>query len=179
MTFGINLTITETAVLQSLRTFLLQILPTGTEVVRGLQNRVAMPQGASVVMTPLIRTRLSTNTDTWSSAPDADTLSVYSSKQIDVQLDCYGPGSGDNAEVIFTLFRDQFAFAALTAGGADIAPLFTTPPRQMTFINGEDQYEERWMTTVSIEMNPIVTVTQDFASVAAVDLISVDATYPP
>lgn len=57
---------TESNILTALRTFLIQILPTGTEVILAQVNRVPEPQVEDfVVMTPIRRTRLETNIDAW------------------------------------------------------------------------------------------------------------------
>lgn len=61
-----TLSLTESQTLAALRSFLLVILPTGTEVVKAQDNRVAMPAGPNfVAMTPSGRTRLATNVDTY------------------------------------------------------------------------------------------------------------------
>jgi hypothetical protein len=50
----------------ALRSFLLGILPAGTEVIQGQGNRVPEPKGADfVVMTPIRRERLATNVDSY------------------------------------------------------------------------------------------------------------------
>lgn len=57
-----TLSLTEAQVLTALRSFLLSVLPSGTEVVRGQDNRVPEPGVANfVVMTPLMQPRLGTN----------------------------------------------------------------------------------------------------------------------
>lgn len=57
---------TESQTLAALRSFLLAVLPTGTEVVRGQDNRVPEPIGPNfVVMTPLTQPRLGTNEVTY------------------------------------------------------------------------------------------------------------------
>jgi hypothetical protein len=88
-----------------------------------------------------------------------------------VQLDVHGPASGDNATRIATLMRDQFAVDQFQALPYDIAPLYTDDPRQMPFINAEQQFEERWTFDVHLQINPVVMVTQQFADelVATVD----------
>ncbi len=56
---------TEDDILEALKSFLLQVLPTGVDVVLGQVNRAAEPQETSfVVMTPIRVTRLRTNVDT-------------------------------------------------------------------------------------------------------------------
>jgi hypothetical protein len=55
---------TQSQVLKQLRSFLLAILPAGTDVVTGQINRVPEPAGANyVVMTPMGQERLRTNVD--------------------------------------------------------------------------------------------------------------------
>lgn len=57
----------QSAVFTALRAFLLQILPAGVEVVQGQDNRVAEPKADDfVVMTEILRPRLSTNLNTYS-----------------------------------------------------------------------------------------------------------------
>lgn len=57
---------TEYDALVALRSFLLSILPQGVEVIRSEINRVAEPDSADfVVMTPILRERLSTNVQSY------------------------------------------------------------------------------------------------------------------
>src|SRR6476660_6355517 len=57
-----TLSVTEVQGFTALRSFLLRVLPEGTEVVRGQDNRVPEPVAANfVVMTPLLQPRLGTN----------------------------------------------------------------------------------------------------------------------
>ncbi len=57
---------TEERTLIGLRSFLLAVLPAGTEVIKGQVNRVAEPIGPDfVVMTPLMQPRLGTNETTY------------------------------------------------------------------------------------------------------------------
>lgn len=98
--------------------------------------------------------------------------------QVTVQLDVHGPASADNSQIISTLFRDeyalrnfieqsgigQFQIGITQVGGCDIAPLYTSDPRQVPFVNGEQQVEERWIVDSVMEVNSIVTVPQQFAT---------------
>lgn len=59
-----TLSITEAQILTVLRSFLLNVLPPGVEIIRAQINRVPEPTGANfVVMTPIMRSRISTNED--------------------------------------------------------------------------------------------------------------------
>lgn len=61
-----TLSLTESQTLAALRSFLLSVLPAGIECVRGQDNGVPTPKGPNfVIMTPLLRTRLATNVDTY------------------------------------------------------------------------------------------------------------------
>lgn len=171
--------ITESAALTVLRSFLLALLP-GIEVIRSQVNRVPEPKAADfVVMTPLLRERLSTNLTAYDdpgSAPGtrADTQPT----RISVQLDLHGPASSDNAQIITTVMRADNAMALFAAAGAGVVPLYAGDPRQAAFINGEQQFEDRWVVEISLQINPTVTRAQDFAGSLNVTLASVDALFP-
>ncbi len=82
-----------------------------------------------------------------------------------VQMDVHGPASLDNAQIISTLFRDAYAvnYFADHASGDSIVPLYNDDPRQMPFINGEQQYEDRYIVTVHMQVNQKIRVAQQFA----------------
>ena len=57
---------TQSGVLIALRAFLLAVLPVGIEVIQGQGNDVSEPEAPDfVMMTPITRSRLGTNTDTY------------------------------------------------------------------------------------------------------------------
>lgn len=96
-----------------------------------------------------------------------------------MQLDVHGPNGGDNAQTIATLLRDDYACEQMAASGFDMQPLYASDPKQVPFINGESQYEERWVVEAVLQINPVVTTPQQFAGALAVDVVEVDAAYPP
>lgn len=95
-----------------------------------------------------------------------------------VQLDVHGPNSGDNSQIITTLFRDDFGVAQFAASGFDVTPLYHSEPHQMPFINGEQQYEQRWVIDVVMQCNPVLTVPQQFFSGLDLSINNVQAQYP-
>lgn len=99
--------------------------------------------------------------------------------QIDIQLDVHGPNSTDNCQVITTLFRDAYACDYFASQPADMGPLYAEDGRQMPFINGENQFEYRWVCTVSMQANPVVSTGLQYADKLAATLVNVDATFPP
>jgi hypothetical protein len=86
-----------------------------------------------------------------------------------VQLDVYGPNSADNSHTITTLFRDSYAVDQFATSGFDVTPLYADDARQAPFIDAESQWEDRWMISAVLQVNPIITVPQDFASELTVD----------
>lgn len=173
--------ITESSIFTTLRTFLLGILPGGVEVVQAQQNNVGEPVGPDFVTVNSIGThRLSTNVDTYTDPgtnPGAKNSEV--SMQFRVQLDVHGPNAADNAATIVALFRDEYACVQFATVNPDIQPLFCEDPRQMPFINGENQYEQRWMIEAFIEYDPVIQTPQDFASQVEVNVVSTDVAFPP
>lgn len=175
-----TLTLTESQTLQALGQFLVAILPTGTQIVAGQDNRVAAPQAANyAVMTPIMRTRLATNLTTYTDGfpSNPETRQDVQATQVTIQVDTFGPLSADNAHVIQTLFRSDWAVDQFATSGFDVTPLYTSDPRQMKFTNESHQVEQRWTIDAVLQTNPVVTVTQDFADELVVGVIEVDAAY--
>lgn len=196
----IALSFTDSQALAALRTFLLSLVPDGVEVLRGLGNRVPEPPGDDfIVITPILRERLSTNVaayrDGYPASPSVK--DVRQATRLTVQVDVHGPASGDTVQIIATLWRDPFACDALAAPDIDVAPLYASEPRQMPFLNEAQQVEPRWSVDLVMQINPRVTVAQDFAAALEIGtaghpvtatttrpvswngLHDVDTTYPP
>lgn len=95
----------------------------------------------------------------------AGVAEVLQPTEVTVQLDVHGPSSADIVQTISTLVRDDYGVEAFRIAGYDgITPLYTSDPVQMPFINGENQYEYRWVVEVALEADPIVmNIPQQFA----------------
>lgn len=98
--------------------------------------------------------------------------------KITIQLDVHGPLGADNAQVISTTFRDQYAVDSLAASGSEIAPLYAGEPRQMSYLNGEQQIEERWTVDIVLQANIIVTVSAQLGTKATIVPKNMDVVYP-
>ena len=226
-----------------LRAFLLQVLPSGVEVIKAQVNRAAEPKGQDfVVMTERDKTRLETNIDNMVDCLCVGSISgnvltitqvsygtlaagspVYGTgvllntyitgtlggtggtgtylvnnpqtilsgtigagvnqamqpTEILIQLDVHGPNSSDNAQVITTLFRDNYAVDFFEANGGAAVPLYADDAKQLPFMNENQQIETRYVIEAHLQSNPVVTVGQQFASAVQIGLINVDASYPP
>lgn len=98
--------------------------------------------------------------------------------KVTVQLDIHGPNSADNTQIISTTFRDEYAVDQFSTSGYDVTPLYASEPRQVPFIDGEQQYEDRWVIDVVMQANPMVTVPQQFADEMQVTLRGVQSEFP-
>lgn len=92
------------------------------------------------------------------------TMSITAPMKLTVQVDVHGPNAGDNAQVLATLFRDEYATAAFASYGPDVTPLYADDPKQLGFIDGEKQIEERWSLDVHLQINPTTVVPQQAAA---------------
>ena len=176
-----TLNLTETQIFTALRSFLVALLPNGTEVVKGQDNRAAEPVGSNfIVMTPILRERIETNSDQYIDGSFNSQPQVGNSLQpvkLTVQLDFHGISANDNLAIVTTIFRDEWAVAQFATSGFDVTPLHMSEPRQVPYLNGEQQIETRWSVDALLQCNQIVTLPQDFAATLHVTPISVKATY--
>lgn len=96
-----------------------------------------------------------------------------------MQADFHGPLSSDAAQITTTMFRDSYAVDFFAALPYDVVPLYPDEPRQLPFINAEQNWETRWSVDLHLEANQTVyNVPQQYAASLQLDLISVDAAYP-
>lgn len=98
--------------------------------------------------------------------------------QVTVQLDVHGPNSGDNAQTISTLMRDPVGVDLFAASGIDIAPLYADDPKQMPFVNGEQQWEWRWIVDAVLQVNASLNVPQQFAESVSISTHNVEVDFP-
>jgi hypothetical protein len=99
--------------------------------------------------------------------------------KVTMQLDVHGPNSADNATIITTMLRDDYGVQQFKASGFDVTPLYSGDPKQIPFLNGEQQIEQRWVIDAVLQCNPVLTVPQQFASTINVGFREVDSTFPP
>lgn len=108
----------------------------------------------------------------------AGTAGILQKTEVVMQCDVHGPNGADNAQVISTAMRDDVATRYFQPQTTGVAPLFADDPRQVPFVNGESQYEERWIVDCHMQAEIAVLFPQDFADTATVDPVNVDAQYP-
>lgn len=159
----------------AIKTFLMSIFTDLdiNHIVQGLGNDVPMPTDEFIMLTATAQAPLSTNHSLY--GVDLQ-RSIRTPTRYNVQIDCYGPTSGDRASQIVMMWRDQYGWEALQP---NCAPLYCTDPVQVPLVNGEENYEQRWTLTALLQFNPVVTVPQQSATTLKVDLVEVDAQFPP
>jgi hypothetical protein len=155
--------LTQQQVETAIRGFLKTILP-GLETCIGQANRVPEPTSDNyVIMWSTLRKRLGTTVVTWNESVGGNP-SVQSNTEalrLDMQLDFHGADSTDNAQVFATTFRSEFACQFFA--NSCFTPNYCSDGQQMPFINGEQQYEDRWTLTATFDANITVTTPQQFA----------------
>lgn len=158
-------TITDDAVFTALRAFLLVIMPSGVEVVMAQDNGVSMPTGEFVSMNNTGTKRLETNITSYRKAQGLKDIELH--QEYRIQLDFYGLNSAQNAATFCTLYRDEYAFDQFPD---NIKPLYNDDPSQVPLMNSESQYEQRWKVGVTLQVNPTVSVPQQFMNSVAIGL---------
>jgi hypothetical protein len=170
---------TQNAVCIKLDALIVDIVPAGTQVLRGPINRAAQPKADHVIYTPIFLHRLRTNVETDVDpfpAPDPGTMRLEQGTRLDFQVDFYGGLAADWAAMFTTIMRSEYGVDKLAP---DAAPLYADEARNIPLVTGEEQFLERWTVRAVLQYNPVTTVLQQYAGTAAVDIINVDEAYPP
>ena len=128
-----------------------------TKIVRSQTNRVPLPPAPCAVLTEMLGTELSTPTTAYDLTARIETITGPT--QINVQIDFYGDNAGDMNKAVASAFRTLWASTQFPNG---IKPLYTDGGHQAALINGEDQYESRWILLASMQYNPSVAVPMQF-----------------
>ena len=81
--------------------------------------------------------------------------------KITIQVDVHGPDSAENIQTLSTMFRSDYAAEFFTESG--VTPLMCGDPRQMPFLNDSSQVEQRWNIDLDLQINPAISLPQQFA----------------
>lgn len=157
--------ITIDAVIEALGAFL-QPFVGAAQIIRAQVNRVPPPHDSYVLLTELLQVDLETPIDVDNGA-NAQT-DITAPKRIDIQIDFYGPDSGDQCTAVKSIYRSAYAPAQFPDG---IKPLYCSDGHQTPLITGEQQYESRWTITASLQYNPTVSIPQQSANILAVNIL--------
>lgn len=105
--------------------------------------------------------------------------------ELTIQLDVHGPAAGDNSRIIDGLFRSEYGIDAfegfLLAEGApsfSVVPLNCDVRGQLPFWNEQDQVEYRYVLEARMQIDPVISTPQEFATQIEVKLIDAVTAYP-
>jgi phosphoenolpyruvate carboxylase len=167
--------IVEQDIFAALRSFIASLIP-NVEVVQAQDNGVPMPTGSFIAMNNVGQRRMSTNMPVYiDPLTGVGTKAISADIEYTIQIDFYGEQSSNWAATIQTMFRDDYAYGLFPEG---IKPLYADDPKQVPLISGEEMLIQRWIMQAVMQYNPIITVPQQFADSAQVNVINVPATYP-
>lgn len=117
-----------------------------------------------------------------SEAIAAGAMAVTQKTQVNMQLDVHAADlavAADMAQSISTMLRSQYAFDFLTGQNPAITPLYAEDPRQLPFMNAENQYESRWVVEVVLQADQVYSgIPVQYADALTILPVNVDATYP-
>lgn len=160
--------------------FILGFLPSpidAAHVLKGNQNRVATPTGPFVILNIIRQKRIHTNVDTWDTTiPNPSGIVREQAIWLEMQVDLYGPSSGDWAAMFSTLFRDDYACRALAP---TCQPLHADDPMRAPLVLAEQQYVDRWIVRAQIQYNPAVSSVDQFADTIQINVIDAVTHYGP
>ena len=165
------LDLTDNDVYDALSTFFALIVPQGTPILRGQQNRVAMPNVPFVLMTTLGEPRrIGTNKESTEATVVNGEITgfnylVESDFEYSVQADFYSPDAEKWATGVELLWRSKFGWSFMPDG---IKPLYSEGRMQLPLVGGESQWVQRWTMTLFLDYQPTWTQTTQAATVATV-----------
>lgn len=139
-------------------------------------DRIPMPKGQFCIMTPLRFPRLSNTRDIKQDTGDPQTSSMgYTEvRQADIQVDIYGPGAGDRAIALETVFSSSYGYDSIKAIDGRLAPLYSSAAIQAPMVNAESQWQERYTLTLSLQAHITVSFQQDYFDKAEITTQQVD-----
>ena len=162
--------ITASQVFTGLKAWLMDALGLGSaSVVQELQNRAAAPAAGFVNMLRKAQRRLGTNTVAYSGP--GETITTTRPTDFPIQVDTYGAAAGDWADVIATMWASPLAIAFLASYG--LVPLWADDPVELSIVNGEAQYEQRWVTVLHMQLNPAMAAPMTFLTAPQITILDI------
>lgn len=129
----------------------LTILFPDTPIVQGLQNNSPLPKNAIVMTLMPYSQDLDQSRYDWDGESSEGQVQV-SRLQI-MQLDFYGDDAYNKVMKASMLWRSMYTTTALK----NIQPLYANNPRNLEYVNEQDQYEKRFLLEIALQYNPYYT----------------------
>lgn len=114
----------------------------------------------------------------------ASSVAIETDADVTFQLDVHSSDpstAADMARVISAVLRDEVGVQwFLDNGPAGATPLHADDPRQMPFVNEEQQFETRWVVDAHLQVNYVASgFPQQYAGALAIVTTQVEAAFPP
>src|SRR5690349_7882314 len=121
-----------------LKGFIAGIVPPDVQIIQGLGNKVPPPKGPFSAITVISHRRMATNDEAYiDDYPYFGSRNVSASWLVNVQVDFYGPDSGNWASAFCILFRDDAGCDFLAP---ECQPLYADDPRLVPWVSSESQW---------------------------------------
>lgn len=143
------------------------------KVIRELSNKVPEPLGEFILMRGLKKKNQGWNYSTYDVA---STETIVQPTEFKVQVDCYGERAGDLATILATMFETDNAVAFMAP--FNICPLWGEDAVEMPIVNGEEQYENRFVLRLHLQYNPTLAAPMQFMIEAKATIINAELQYP-
>ena len=118
------------------------------ETVRGNVSRVPMPNDPFIQLTEVLTMALNKPIETYY---NDQTVNISEHTRIDIQVDFFGWEISDLAKMVHGAFRTVWSVQQFPAW---LSPLYCSYPQKVVIQNAEDQFEQRWIMTMSFQYNP-------------------------
>lgn len=176
------LDISDAEIYTALEGFFKLIVPNGTQIQRGQQNRVPRPIGPCVIMTTIgAPRRIGTNAEnTEAVVVDKEIKGFETTVEADfeysIQADFYSPVAESWAMAAELLWRGKIGWAFMPEG---MKPLYSEGRQQLPLVGEDNQWTQRWTMTLVLDYAPTFTQATQAATVATVIPEAIDVFFPP
>jgi hypothetical protein len=142
-------------------------------IFKGFQNMTATALGSYVAISPGINVRQDQVRHDYDATNQLVIVGRHTTYSY--QVDCYGPAGPDYANAIAIAWRSTFMANYATDNALPFQVLYADEPQQLNITNGENQYEQRFMLKLYLQVNQTVALPQDFFTTAPAVTIEVPA----
>lgn len=178
--------ISDEAVYKAVKDFellLMQPSISANQILAGNQNNLSLPSTRDYVINTIIQHReIGTPVETyvWDDASQSMVAEIARLIEMTVQTDVYS----DKPEAA-RMRAESLATVARTTSGCDffyqygISSLYADDPRNTTAVIDEDQFVQRWTTSLHLTYTHKVRLNVDSINAVTVGVQNVDVRYPP
>jgi len=146
-------------------------------IFKGFQNMTSTPLASYIVISPSTKERQNQGArsyDATNGLMNEERSTTYS-----YQIDCYGPAGPDYADIISIAWRSAWFANYAEDNALPFQVLYADEPQQLNIANAENQYEQRFMLKIYLQVNQVVSLPQQFFATAPTITVEVPADADP